>query len=92
MINFVFAFVIFLREHTRNPEYIEWYSNNGKFASPFTILAATDVEILELLNSQFAGFSAFNAPFSHETLKLIFWDNVLNIFVENVPQFIIQIN
>ncbi|CAG8833760.1 29890_t:CDS:1, partial [Racocetra persica] len=48
------------------------------------------VALLECLYSNFAGIGLFNAPFSDTTKKQIFWGTTINIFIENIPQFVIQ--
>ncbi|CAJ0880955.1 6464_t:CDS:2, partial [Entrophospora sp. SA101] len=38
-----------------------------------------------------AGLKSFSAPFSPNSSSLIFWCSLLNFFIEDVPQFIIQV-
>ncbi|CAB5217332.1 unnamed protein product [Rhizophagus irregularis] len=89
-INTILAFYLITQENTR-PEFLEWFTAHGKVASIFTILASTDIEALSILHSNLAGFSSFNAPFSDDAKSKIFWGACLNIFIEDIPQVIIQI-
>ncbi|CAG8486142.1 3105_t:CDS:10 [Acaulospora morrowiae] len=91
VLNSIFAFGIFVHEITSNKEYVGWYSKYGKVASLFTLFATADVEILLFLRSEFAGFSVFYAPFTEVSLRYIFLGRTLNIFTENIPQFVLQI-
>ncbi|CAG8603618.1 7660_t:CDS:2 [Gigaspora margarita] len=89
-INTTLAFMIITKENTR-PEFFSWFVQNGKIAAIFTVLAGADIEALAVLRSNLAGFGFFQAPFSEEALSKIFWGACLNIFMEDIPQVIIQI-
>ncbi|RIB21543.1 hypothetical protein C2G38_2034299 [Gigaspora rosea] len=89
-INTTLAFMIITKENTR-PEFFSWFVQNGKIAAIFTVLAGADIEALAVLRSNLAGFGFFQAPFSDEALSKIFWGACLNIFMEDIPQVIIQI-
>ncbi|RIB26881.1 hypothetical protein C2G38_2029844 [Gigaspora rosea] len=39
---------------------------------------------------RFAGFEIFNAPFSDFTKCWIYWGTIINIFIKNIPQLVIQ--
>ncbi|CAG8777904.1 24765_t:CDS:2, partial [Racocetra persica] len=56
----------------------------------FTLLAASDIEALKILQSNLAGFRFFQAPFSQTALTRIFWTATLNIFIEDIPRVVIQ--
>ncbi|RHZ84041.1 hypothetical protein Glove_86g120 [Diversispora epigaea] len=89
-LNTLWAFHIIKAENA-SPEFFGWFSKNIKIASIFTILAGADIEALSILYSNIAGFTAFQAPFSRKGKIRIFRASFLDIFVENVPQMIIQI-
>ena len=55
------------------------------------MLAGADIEILHVLQSNLAGFKIFQAPFSDSAKLKIFWSSFLNLFVEDIPQLIIQV-
>jgi hypothetical protein len=84
------SFLIIAKENTRN-EFLSWFTENNRLASIFTILAGIDVELLSVLHSNLAGFKYFQAPFSDSAKSIIFWVAFTNIFVEDIPQFIIQV-
>ncbi|CAB4495910.1 unnamed protein product [Rhizophagus irregularis] len=89
-INTILAFYLITQENKRQ-KFLEWFMTHRKVASIFTILASTDIEALSILYSNLAGFSSFNAPFSDDAKSKIFWGACLNIFIEDIPQAIIQI-
>ncbi|GBB88967.1 hypothetical protein RclHR1_01560003 [Rhizophagus clarus] len=88
--NMLLAFLIITKENTKK-EFLLWFTENNKLTSIFTILAGIDIEILSILHSNFAGFSNFQAPFSDFAKSAIFWSAFSNIFIEDIPQFIIQV-
>ncbi|GBB87645.1 hypothetical protein RclHR1_01410028 [Rhizophagus clarus] len=88
--NTILAFLLITKENAKS-KFSEWFEKNTKLASAFTILAGADIEILSLLHSNLAGFEVFNAPLSESAKHKIFWGSLLNIFIEDVPQLIIQI-
>ena len=70
----------------------DWCKDNTLIASLFTLLSSTDVEALRILSSEIAGLGAFSAPpLSVKISKLLFWVGCINIFLEKIPQFIIQV-
>ncbi|CAG8523492.1 3413_t:CDS:10 [Paraglomus occultum] len=89
--NSVIAFCIMVQENATNAKFQIWFSNYPKLASIFTVLAAADVEMLSILSSNFAGFPSFTAPFSVKTKTWMFWGGFTNLFIEDVPQFVIQV-
>ncbi|CAB5330967.1 unnamed protein product [Rhizophagus irregularis] len=89
-LNMASTFFIMAKENTRN-EFLSWFTENSKLASIFTILAGIDIEILSILHSNLAGFGYFQAPFSDSAKTIISWIAFINIFIEDIPQFIIQI-
>ncbi|CAG8521772.1 10973_t:CDS:2, partial [Dentiscutata heterogama] len=85
----ILAFIIFTNEIS-NYYFKEWLADNFTYAALFTLLAGADVEILLLLNSHFAGFELFNAPFSQKSRDYIFWGKFATIFIDGIPWLIIQ--
>ncbi|CAG8525342.1 13012_t:CDS:2 [Funneliformis mosseae] len=84
------AFTIITRENLTE-EFSKWSKNNTKVVAIFTLLAGADIEILNVLESKFAGYEIFNAKFSNSASNIIFWGACLNIFIEDIPQVVVQI-
>ncbi|RHZ82447.1 hypothetical protein Glove_109g282 [Diversispora epigaea] len=57
----------------------------------FTILSSANIETLSILHSNLAGFKFFQAPISTKGINKIFWAACLTIFVEDMPQLVIQV-
>jgi len=76
----------------KNDQFKEWYNKNSKLAAFITLFSSGDVELLHLLDSKFANFQIFSAPFSQRALNWIFWGVILNVFIEDLPQLLIQVN
>jgi hypothetical protein len=91
VINASLAFYIFTYEHETNPAFLTWSNRNVKIAPIFTVLAAADIETLNVLASRLAGLRYFCAPISDRSLGWIFWTSTLNVFLEDIPQLIIQV-
>ena len=91
-INSTLAFYIITTE-IENPKskFNQWFVENGIVASAFTVLAGADVEALNILQSDLAGFDFFKAPFSEPAKTKILWGTFLNIFTEDIPQLVIQV-
>ena len=75
------------------PKFYKWFIKNGNIASVFTVLAVVDVKSLNILQSNLAclQFPFFRAPFSDFAKSKIFWGTFLNIFIEDIPQLIVQV-
>nr|CAG8451181.1 13626_t:CDS:2 [Entrophospora candida]CAG8485331.1 4221_t:CDS:2 [Entrophospora candida] len=89
-VNTILAFTIITNENSREVFY-KWFSAHGKVASIFTVLAGADIDALTILQSNLAGFAAFKAPFSEDAITKIFWGACANIFLEDLPQVIVQV-
>ncbi|RIA95185.1 hypothetical protein C1645_817031 [Glomus cerebriforme] len=89
--NLILVFHIFITECMDNKKYIVWFKENSQPAAIVTILCGGDIAVLNLLSSNLAGFELFNAPLSKRAEKIIYYGTVLNTFLEDVPQLIIQI-
>jgi len=86
------AFNIFIFETKENPKFSDWLKENTKLVAIITLFSSGSVELLHLLDSNFAGFALFSAPFSSKTLYWIFWGEVFNILIGDLPQLLIQVN
>ncbi len=91
LINTCLAFNIFIFEIKENPKFSDWFKKNTKLAAIITLFSSGSIELLHLLDSNFAGFALFSAPFSSKALYWIFWGGILNILIEDLPQLIIQV-
>ncbi|CAG8740287.1 17059_t:CDS:2, partial [Rhizophagus irregularis] len=88
--NSIMSMIIILKEITRNESFYNWFKLNTNIAALFTILASADLEVLDTLSSQVGGIKLFNAPMSEKTQLYIFWGSLVGLFIEDIPQFIIQ--
>ncbi|CAJ0758683.1 22114_t:CDS:10, partial [Entrophospora sp. SA101] len=61
------------------------------FNNVFTVISSTEIDALLILSSKVAGLKPFSAPFSSNSLSLIFWCNLASFLIEDIPQFIIQV-
>ncbi|CAG8569410.1 695_t:CDS:2 [Diversispora eburnea] len=78
-------------KENKSKDFRVWFTQNEKAASVFTVLSSADIEILSILNSNLAGFKIFQAPISIKGKNRIFWVSCLTVFVEDIPQMIIQL-
>ncbi|CAG8517544.1 16437_t:CDS:10 [Funneliformis mosseae] len=91
-INSIMSMIIILQEITKNKDFYEWFKNNTNIAVLFTILAGADLEVLNILSSEVAGIMIFSAPITKIAQYYIFWGSFLGFLIEDIPQFIIQVN
>ncbi|RHZ83699.1 hypothetical protein Glove_88g139 [Diversispora epigaea] len=89
-INTIWAFYIISNENKSKP-FFDWFTHYEKIASVFTVLSSADIETLSILHSNLVGFKFFQAPISIKEKNRIFWASCLTIFVEDIPQLIIQL-
>ncbi|RHZ78022.1 hypothetical protein Glove_168g35 [Diversispora epigaea] len=89
-INTIGAFYIISKEN-KEGLFFDWFTQHEKVASVFTVLSSADIEILSTLHSHLAGFEFFHAPTSTKGKNRIFWISCLTVFVEDIPQMIIQL-
>ncbi|CAG8702207.1 28686_t:CDS:10, partial [Dentiscutata erythropus] len=85
------AAIKLITSELRHKNFSEWFDKNTKVVSIFTILSIADIALLECLTSNFGGFQFFNAPFSDNIKNQIFWGTTINVFIENITQFVIQL-
>ncbi|RHZ63723.1 hypothetical protein Glove_328g122 [Diversispora epigaea] len=90
IVNTIWAFYTIFNE-SRSKTFLDWFTQHEKAVLIFTVLSGADITALSILYSNLAGFEFFNAPFSTKGKNRIFWVSCLNIFVEGIPQVIIQI-
>src|SRR5687768_10965196 len=90
-INTCLALKIFTFEIRGNSKFEAWYKANSKLAGIITLFSSGNVELLHLLDSNFANFEIFSAPLSTKALNWIFYGGILNTFIEDLPQLIIQV-
>jgi len=89
--NLILVFHIFITECISNKNYLVWFKNNSQPAAIITILCGGDISVLKLLSSNLSGFELFNAPLSKNAEKLIYYGGILNTFLEDLLQLIIQV-
>ncbi|CAG8463653.1 8895_t:CDS:10 [Paraglomus occultum] len=89
--NSTLAFSILMTELSKNTKFQEWFSQNVRITSVLTLIASADVEAITFLGSKFAGWQMFSAPLSKTALNYVFWVSTLNLFIEDIPQLVIQI-
>jgi hypothetical protein len=81
-----------IQEIIHNEDFNVWCKKHSFIISMLTILSSADVEALHILSSKIAGLNAFSAPpLSSKISRLVFWAGCINIFLEDIPQFIIQV-
>jgi len=86
------AVSLIIYENFYNEQFQNWFRLNSAIASLFTILSATNIELLSVLSSKFARLNIFSAVYSTKTQTSLFWLGMLNFIIEDIPQFIIQVN
>jgi hypothetical protein len=89
--NLIAAFSLIIYENSLKDEFNEWFKSNPIIASAFTLLSATNIEVMNTLTSKFAGLNIFSTTFSKKTESRIFWFSILNFIIEDIPQFAIQV-
>ncbi|KAG9301896.1 hypothetical protein G9A89_004576 [Geosiphon pyriformis] len=85
------AVYILVNEIKRNKNCVDWFQEYTKPAAMITLTSAANIESLKLLSSRFAGLKIFSLPLSPTAIQLIFWGGFINLFLEDIPQLIIQI-
>ena len=85
------AVSLVIHENLHNKHFHEWFRINTTIAAIFTILGAVDVEMLNFLSSKFAGFQTLSVNYTKKAQQLIFWLILLNLIIEVIPQFVIQV-
>ncbi|CAJ0868224.1 10516_t:CDS:10, partial [Entrophospora sp. SA101] len=88
---FIPSIIIVINEISNNYEFYEWFKKYANILAVFTVISSTEIDALLILSSKVAGLKPFSAPFSSNSLSLIFWCNLASFLIEDIPQFIIQI-
>ncbi|RGB24709.1 hypothetical protein C1646_821452 [Rhizophagus diaphanus] len=86
-INFILALYIIKNEKSLNKDFAKWSNSQKTVISIFALISSADIEALNILQS----FGFFKTDFSEQTTGKIFWGACLDIFIEDIPQLIIQI-
>ncbi|CAG8445250.1 6034_t:CDS:10 [Ambispora gerdemannii] len=89
--NGILVFLIILRETAQNYEFSKWFHSNMRITTIFTIISGADADAIRIIGSRFAGLKMFSAPFSIKATGWIFWGSFATLFIEDIPQFTIQI-
>jgi len=66
--------------------------NHTKVVSILAIMASADVAMLNMIWSKIGGFQFLSAPTAGKAEIIVFWGSFINIFIEDVPQFIIRVS
>ncbi|CAG8457669.1 3629_t:CDS:10 [Funneliformis mosseae] len=96
-VSLILAFRIISKELRNDNEqatkFRKWLNENSKIVNVFNILAGTDLEILNVLDSKIIifGIDKFNAGYSDETVYRIAYYSCVNIILEDIPQLVIQV-
>ncbi|RIB16606.1 hypothetical protein C2G38_2090433 [Gigaspora rosea] len=96
-VNFMMAFITIIIQcfiadnKTERIEFQKWFKDHLRFAAIMTILAGADINFLRLMNSKFGRFEMFSCKFSRTAMKIIVLVEFFNSFIEDIPQFTIQI-
>jgi hypothetical protein len=84
------ALNIFISEITKNQSFINWFSEYPTITSVFTLFSALDIQLLNTLSSDLFGLKIFSVQLTKRSRKIMFWGSIINIFIKDIPQFIIQ--
>ncbi|PKY50367.1 hypothetical protein RhiirA4_466824 [Rhizophagus irregularis] len=90
VINILFAINIFVSEMATNPSFSKWVKESLALSSMCTLFSAIDIQILNTLSSDLFGLKIFSIPLTQRSKKIMLWGSIINIFIEDVPQIIIQ--
>ncbi|KAG9289946.1 hypothetical protein G9A89_010252 [Geosiphon pyriformis] len=88
--SFLSAFIQ-LRERIRNNKYAEWSCKHRNVATFFGVLSFINVDILTITQSYIMNLETLKAPFSPEMGQWIFYSNIFNLLIQDVPQFVILV-
>jgi hypothetical protein len=90
----LFAFIIMIQQtlSKKNEEFKGWLHRHSTMAATFTLLSVLHVEILKMLSSNLLYLDCFNAPFNSLARKWLFAAGLFNVFIKDIPQFIILVS
>ncbi|CAG8547566.1 13901_t:CDS:2 [Dentiscutata erythropus] len=83
--------VAFLIIYYGGEEFQKWFANYGRTATSFALLSGANIDVILILKSYLMELELFNSPLSPRALITVFWASCVDIFLQDVPQFIIQI-
>lgn len=89
--NGILAFLLIVRENTENLKFSKWFRKNTQVASLFVFASGADIQILQVLASEYGGLESFSAPLSQTAENVMFWVSLASFVIEDIPQFIIQV-
>ena len=78
-------------ESTNNDKFYKWIKIHPKTAAIITLLGGSDIGGLLILSSNFAGIKSLSVQFSNRAKNYIFWGTICNLFIEDIPQLLIQV-
>ncbi|KAF0507078.1 hypothetical protein F8M41_019071 [Gigaspora margarita] len=97
IVNFMMAFITIIIQcfiadnKDERKKFQKWFTDNLRFAAVMTILAGADINFLRLMTSRFGKFEMFSCKFSRTAIKIIVLVEFFNSFIEDIPQFTIQV-
>ena len=93
VLNFLLVTMIWNNEFRTNRAFVNWfYRHNGIFMGWLRLLSFTDISLLStVFTSKIFGNHLFQAPFTMKSIAKLKVSCIVSIFLENIPQFIIQI-
>src|SRR5437762_9015343 len=83
LLNLFATFYIISKENSGNSEFYKYFLKNNTIVSICSVLSGADIEILQVLSSNFAGFNIFTAPFSKQAEIYIFWCSLVGFCFED---------
>ncbi|GES93450.1 hypothetical protein GLOIN_2v1871822 [Rhizophagus clarus] len=91
ILNTLFTFYIFFYETSKHPKMKKWFNDNVKLIAIIAVFSLEDVKLLHIFDSKFGKFNFCSIKFSKLSVDIITWGGFLIIFLEDLPQLIIQI-
>jgi len=89
LFNIILTFNIIITESIANNEFRTWMKTRP--AAMIIFLGGLDVAVLLLLSSKFAGIKILFIQFSTKAKNYIYWGAICNLFIEDIPQLLIQV-
>ena len=82
------------KESKANREFKAWFKKHGArsgLVATIYTLSVFNVELIELLTSKVFNLQVFSAPFQFETIYYLKTSIIISIFIENLPQILVQL-
>ena len=91
--NFLSIFMFVHKEFSTNQLFVNWfYEHNGIIIGLMVLFTLTDVNMITtVFTSQIFGYSIFYSPISINSIKIVQISNFISLFIEHIPQMIVQI-